>query len=336
MIIAAEDSKWNAYIERLPSNFQDIYFTSQYHGLEQNEAYMFVYEGEKGRIGMYPFIKRPIYYMGMNGEYSDIETVYGYGGPLVNNDDDAFIREFESAFLNYCQEDKIVAEFIRFHPIIRNETLFRDNIKVFHNRKTVVLDLTKEIDDIWMNQISTQNRNVIRKCVKNNLKVVRSEDYQEFESIYLETMKKVGAKEFYSFNANYFNKIKEDKNCILLAVVHDEKMIAAAVFMGYGDYFHYHLSGSRQDALYLSPNNILLWEAIKFAKNSGYKTMHFGGGLSDSLEDTLFKFKSRFSQKYADFYIGKRVHNQTIYDKLIASWEKEHNRKADILLPYHN
>lgn len=335
MVIVAGDSRWNSYIEKLPRNLQDIYFTSQYHQFVKNEAYMFVYESKDDKIGIYPFIKRPIYYMGINGRYSDIETVYGYSGPLVNSTDGEFNKEFEAAFLQYCKDDNIVAEFVRFHPLIKNETIFTDNIKVLHNRKTVALDLTAEIDYIWMNQISTQNRNVIRKCIKNNLKVVKSDDYKEFISIYLETMEKVGADEFYSFDADYFHKMKEDKSCTLLAVMQEDRMIAAAVFMGYGDYFHYHLSGSRRDALKLSPNNILLWEAIKYAKEQGYKRMHFGGGLTDSMEDNLFKFKSRFSKEYIDFYIGKRVHNDELYHKLIRHWEEEHGRSAKLLLQYH-
>lgn len=335
MIIAAGDSRWNSYIDKFPRELQDIYFTSQYHQFAKNKAYMFVYEGTDNKIGVYPFIKRPIYYMGIKGEYSDIETVYGYGGPLVNSMDENFHREFETAFLQYCKDDNIVAEFVRFHPLIKNETIFMDNIRVLHNRKTVALDLTAEIDYIWMNQISTQNRNVIRKCIKNDLKVVKSDDYKEFVSIYLETMEKVGADRFYSFDADYFHKMKVDKSCTLLAVMQGDRMLAAAVFMGYGDYFHYHLSGSRREALNLSPNNILLWESIKYAKEQGYKKMHFGGGLTDSMEDNLFKFKSRFSREYIDFYIGKRVHDTEIYNELIRFWEKEHNEKAKILLQYH-
>ena len=104
--------------------------------------------------------------------------------------------------------------------------------------------------------------------------------------------------------------------------------------MGYGNYFHYHLSGSKKDALRLSPNNLLLWEAIQYAQKHGYKKMHFGGGLSDSTEDNLFKFKSRFSKNYADFYIGKRIHNQEVYKILIDNWEAKHGERAQLFLQY--
>jgi lipid II:glycine glycyltransferase (peptidoglycan interpeptide bridge formation enzyme) len=185
-----------------------------------------------------------------------------------------------------------------------------------------------------MKQISTQNRNTIRKCVKNGLFVKVTDDYSSFTDIYNETMRKVNADDFYSFSSDYFETFKNDIQSILMGVFKDNKMIASAIFMEYGEYFHYHLSGSRKDSLHLAPNNILLWEAIKYAKEHGYKKMHFGGGMSDSTDDSLFRFKSHFSKEYYDFYIGKRVHNKDIYNELISRWENKSNRKASMLLQY--
>lgn len=338
VVLKADDPRWNEYLGFIPMRMQDIYFTSQYHLLDEIGAdccaQMFVYLEDANSIGIYTFIKKPIVYLEMREKYYDIETVYGYGGPLVNTEKNQFVERFEEAFLQYCKHEKIVAEFIRFHPLIKNEMIFRKNVQVLHNRKTVVLDLTSDIDDIWMQQISTQNRNTIRKCIKNNLTVEITEDYELFQDIYSDTMKKVGATEFYSFSQEYFDAIKKNENCVCLCVKSDQHIIAAAIFMGYGEYFHYHLSGSRQEYLRLSPNNILLWEAIKYAKMRGYKKMHLGGGLTDSMEDSLFKFKSRFSKVYTDFYIGKRVHNRAVYETLIHQWEEQNGRKAELFLQY--
>lgn len=336
-LLDAKDSQWNDFLKRMSKDKRDIYFTSQYHLLEKigihADAQMFVYE-EDEKTGIYSFIKRPIRCMEYKENYFDIETVYGYGGPLINTEENGFKERFESAFLEYCKREKIVAEFIRFHPLIRNEKIFEKNIDVIHNRKTVFLDLCPDIEDIWMQQISTQNRNTIRKCIKNNLTVEVSDDYDSFRSIYNETMKKVNAGDFYLFSQEYFDLIKRGGFCVLLCVKSDGNIIAAAIFMGYGEYFHYHLSGSKREYLRLAPNNILLWEAIKYAKTHGYKKMHLGGGLVDSIDDNLFKFKSHFSKKHADFYIGKRVHNKEVYSALIQDWEKKNGRKAELFLQY--
>lgn len=337
-VLTTDDLAWNDYIGQLPFYMQDIYFTRRYHLLEEKKsdgkAYLFVYTEMGTEIGLYAFIKRPIDQMSIQGKFFDIETVYGYGGPLVNTENEEFVRRFEKAFLEYCRNENIIAEFVRFHPLIQNQTIFKENIQVLHNRKTVVLDLSANIDDIWMKQISTQNRNTIRKCIKNNLTVEETDDYEAFMHIYNETMRRVDADDFYSFEKTYFDEMRRDDKNILLCVKYNQQIIAAAIFMGYGEYFHYHLSGSRREYLKLAPNNILLWEAIRYGKEHSYQKMHFGGGLSDSMEDNLFKFKSHFSKEYADFYIGKRVHNSEIYNMLIHQWEVQNGKKASLLLQY--
>lgn len=338
MIISSDDGRWDEWLSRLPESMQDIYYTREFYlwGRSQASAepLLFVYSEDSGAVGIYPFIKQVIEQDIAEGTYYDIETAYGYGGPLANTQDVGFLERFEESFLQYCREANIIAEFIRFHPLLGNQTIFKKDIQVQHNRSTVWLDLTKDIDDIWMNQICTKNRNVIRKCEKNGLSVKISTDYDAFRSIYYDTMQKVGAGEFYYFDERYFADMKGSSHTALLSVMQEDEMIAGAVFMRYGRFFHYHLSGSRRDALKLSPNNIMLWEAIKYGKALGCEIFHFGGGLTDSMEDNLFRFKSKFSREYADFYIGKRIHNRQIYDGLIQKWEEEHGRKAVLLLEY--
>lgn len=287
-----------------------------------------------GAFVLYPYVRRQILDSSLEGPCYDIETPYGYGGPVASLDDPELFECFEREFLDYCQKKRIIAEFIRFHPLLKNEELFKHNIEILHNRTTVWLDLKKSLDEIWMTDISKQNRNIIRKCKKNGLYVERSTDYREFREIYEETMQRVEAEKFYFFGESYYDGMRHDPHYTLMRVRKSGETLACAVFMRQGIYFHYHLAGSRTEFLKLSPNNLLLWEAIKYAKKNGYEIMHFGGGLTDSQEDTLFRFKKKFSSEVADFYIGKRVHNQKAYQSLIKKWEDSRGEKAKILLQY--
>lgn len=337
MTIDVNDVLWDEYFNRLPKEKQDIYYTRNYCRLGQKmsggAAELFVYEEDDGFV-IYPYIKRIVPGTDSQTRYYDIETPYGYGGPVASAGAQSLARNFEKAFLEYCAKENIIAEFIRFHPLLKNEGIFVNGIDVLHNRITVWLDLSKGLEAVWTDDISTKNRNVIRKCEKNGLIVEQSRDYAEFACIYNQTMRRVDAGEFYFFPDSYYEEIKNDSDYILMRVRMGGETLACAIFMKCGDYFHYHLSGSRSEFLKLSPNNILLWEAVKYAEGAGCKAMHFGGGLTDSKEDSLFRFKSRFSSECADFYIGKRVHNREIYDALIQRWEAEHGRKAKILLQY--
>ncbi len=335
-IYGTSDPKWNEVLSMLPAIKRDIYYTSEYHALYEDMlgsvAELFVYK-EGDRIGVYPYLKTEIKREYLDVPYFDIETVYGYGGPVTSDSDTEFNKRFEDEFLTYCSDNNIVAEFIRFHPLIRNEGVFT-NLNVLHNRITVSVDLTKDEDEIWSGQLSSGNRNVIRKCIKTGLYVEATDDYQPFYEIYKETMSRVGADSFYFFDEDMIRTMCVDENYEFLVCKKEEEILAAAIFMKYGQFFHYHLSGSHREAMKYNPNNLLLWEAIRKGKEAGCSVMHLGGGLSDSQDDNLFKFKAHFSKNYNDFYIGKRVHNKEIYDLLISEWEKRSGRKAKILLQY--
>lgn len=338
MVIDCMDSIWDEYLGKFPLEKQDIYYTAKYYQMGQflmhGSGQMFVCEGRDGDIALYPFIKRPVVHPYTKELFFDIETAYGYGGPLVKGSHSGFIRKFEEQFLDYCRSERIIAEFVRFHPLLRNETVFRNHIQVLHNRSTVWIDLDKDLEAIWMEELTAQNRNTIRKCEKNGLYVKESHDYQAFMDVYNETMEKVGAGEFYFFQSDYYDAVRNDEHYILLEVKQGDHLLAVGIFMGYGEFFHYHLSGSRKDFLRLAPNNLLLWEAVRYAKQLGYKKMHLGGGRTDSIEDSLFRFKSRFSSSVADFYIGKRIHDQEVYGLLVREWEKKHGQKLVRLLQY--
>ncbi len=328
--------EWNGILSAFHADMQDIYYTAEYHALYErifdSKAELFVYR-EEDMVGVYPYLKTEIKRDYLEIPFYDIETVYGYGGPLVSCADSGFADRFEQAFVDYCKESNIVAEFVRFHPVLRNEGTFKE-INVLHNRMTISVDLSVSEDDIWNHQLSSGNRNVIRKCIKNGLYVERTNDYRPFYEIYKETMQRVGAKSFYYFDEDMVKAMAEDKNYTFLVCKKDEEILASAIFMGYGSYYHYHLSGSHRDAMKYNPNNLLLWEAIKHGKQQGHKIMHLGGGLSDSMEDNLYKFKAHFSKTCNDFYIGKRIHNNDVYEKLIDEWKQKTGKKPVKLLQY--
>lgn len=338
-VLDCSDKNWDLYLSKIPLNKQDIYYTREYYKMYELNGdgcgKLFVFIEDEDKIGIYPFMQKKIQGYKLKEDYYDIETAYGYGGPITNCDEKIFIDKFEKSFLEYCKENNIIAEFVRFHPLLKNQKIFNTNIDILHNRTTVWLDLTKGIEKIWSEDIKSKNRNMIRKAEKSGLSVEVGKDLDNFKKIYNLTMEKVDADKYYYFNNNYYENIKENNDYMLLNVKKDNVVIASAIFMKYGEYMHYHLAGSVKEYLKYAPNNILLWEAIKYSCLNGYKKFHFGGGITNDPEDSLFKFKSSFSKDHADFYIGKRIHNQEIYNYLINEWKKKnYDQDVKILLQY--
>ena len=327
-----EHDKWNSYLEKLPFSKQDIYFTPEYYKIYENygdgEGLCFVYQqGEN--IALYPFLKNNINQLGyqLEAQYYDIQGTYGYNGILTSSQDKDFREDFFKLFKSYCKEGRIIAEFTRFHPLLGNHQFSEDYMKIVYDRKTVSLDIPESIEDIWDNSYSSNNRNMIRKARKRNVEIIetaKEEDYQTFYNIYVETMDNVGSESHLYFNQDYFSdffKLLPSNHQLILAKYNDE-IIVGMILMMYKDYAHYHLSARKSEFGSFALNNLFLDYAIQIAHSNNCKQFHFGGGTANEEKDSLLKFKSNFSKTKSDFYVGKKIHNEKIYNEVMEQWKE--------------
>ena len=321
-----EASLWSELLHRLPSKYRDIYFSPEYYSLYENYGYgescCFVFENDN-EIVLYPFLKNTITSLGykLNREYFDIQGAYGYNGIIASNQSPEFINSFWQVFDSWCQENDVIAEFTRFHPLLNNQQLASPQMKTFYSRHTVALNLTD--NDIWMHQISSKNRNMIRKAEKEGVSIIESDDYETFRDLYDNTMSNLHAESFYFFPQSYYEEYEhtfKDKGLLCLAMLNG-KVIAGSMFMFNEDYAHYHLSARNRDYSRYAANNLILWYGIQKAKERGCKWFHFGGGTTGDNEDSLLKFKKEFSKTLCEFWIGKRVYNQAVYDQIVEQWK---------------
>ena len=318
------------FLECLPKDSCDVYFTPEYYSLYENygdgEAKCFVFEKD-GEIALYPFLINPITPLGykLDKEYYDIQGAYGYNGLITSTDSKDFIADFWNEFDAFCQEHNIVAEFMRFHPLLNNHLLASPEMKTFFSRNTVGLDLSD--DDIWMHQISSKNRNMIRKAEKEGVVIIESDDYETFRRLYDGTMTDLHAEEFYFFPKSYYEEYKQTfkGSSMLCLALYNGKAIAGSMFMFSNDYAHYHLSARDREYSRYAANNLILWYGIQKAKERGCKWFHFGGGTTGNDDDSLLRFKKEFSKTLCEFWIGKRVHNQSVYNLIIEQWQTLHS-----------
>lgn len=324
---------WHTYLNRILH--KDIYFTPEYceiHELNgEGKAQLFIYEDGEDFV-CYPFMLREVSelpylhkYIAKYGVLYDISTPYGYGGPLTNVQGSmagrSLLRKFWEAFDEYCERANIISEFIRFHPLLQNQLLYPDTHPL-HIRDTIHVELTKEYEDIWANY-DTKNRNRIRKAKKNELRIVHRplDELDDFMDLYYSTMKKNGAREYYYFSKDFFEqtcKLLKGNAELIEVVTPGGKTIMSALFMCGEEFVHYHLSGSDSNHSHLGANNLLLDYTVKWARERGYKSLHLGGGYTGN-DDSLFRFKRIFN-KHGElpFYIGKQIHNRSIYEELAS------------------
>jgi lipid II:glycine glycyltransferase (peptidoglycan interpeptide bridge formation enzyme) len=138
-------------------------------------------------------------------------------------------------------------------------------------------------------------------------------------------MKRVGADDYYYFSDGYFDHICRALfgHMKIFATQDGDETVAAALFLLHGERIHYHLGGS--DACYLryGPNNLLFHEVALWGLRNGFRYLHLGGGRTPDPDDSLFRFKASISRLRFPFYIGKRIHDREVYDRLCAMWMQQ-------------
>ena len=338
--------KWLDLISDLPIQNQDIYYHPDYLKLncykKNSDAYLF-YNIENNKIWINPFIKIkiPSYLLSENKNYYDLETAYGYGGPISNTDDKIFIKKSNELFVDWSHNSSIVSEFVRFHPIINNITYVDDSVKIMENRITCSLDLKKINKNL--DPFKSKVKNMIRRA-ETELDCYISkklEDFLEFKKIYLNLMINKNAEQEVFFSNSYFKKLYNlVKESGFMSIISNKqkKIISIGLFLIGKKSCHYHLSASISNN-YKGVGNYLIYNAAIYSREIGIETMHLGGGNLNSKEDNLFKFKNSMSTNNHIYFIGKRIYLPKVYSQLKINWKNKYpilfKKYSSRLLCYH-
>lgn len=112
----------------------------------------------------------------------------------------------------------------------------------------------------------------------------------EFYNLHLLTRRRIGVpvQPFRFYRALWSSILSAGLGFTMLVKL-DRKPVAAAVFLTFQDTVLYKYSASDSAYWALYPNNLLLWEAIEWSCQNGYRCFHFGS--SDMSNEGLRSFK---------------------------------------------
>lgn len=259
----------------------------------------------------------------------DLQSPYGYGGPLSNSSDAGFLNAAWQKYVDFCRKQGWLAEFVRFHPLMK---LNYDGI-VIKERNTVVVDLkAQNIRSTY----STRCRTSIRKALAQGLEVrlgVPEELEQDFPNFYREGMKAIGADAFYLFNDRYFEQFSKWQDAQLLICYRGDEWLSAGIFLSQGDYIEYHLSATVPSGRNFGATNLLLDYAAHLGKEQSRSYLYLGGGTSSDESNPLYFFKKSFSSNVYPFFIGFTPFDEIRYSTLKNKYMNE-NRPVNRFLFY--
>jgi hypothetical protein len=235
-------------------------------------------------------------------DFFDHQSPYGYGGPVCNDDSADFLGRAWSAYVEACHDERILAEFIRLHPMGPDSCAYLGTVSV--DRQAVFLDLT--VADLRASY-STRCRTAIRKALNHEIETVWPEQTATsapFGSYYRDGMKAISAHDFYFFNDAYFEALQALPDAELLICHRHGEWLSAGLFLTSGRMMEYHLSATTTEGRHCGATNLLIDAAAHRAQARGCTSLYLGGGTDAHIDNPLLFFKQSFSKLKRPFRIG--------------------------------
>lgn len=323
-VLTIEDAlRWDEIVCSFPD--ADVYWLSGYASAFRlngdGEPLLFCYE-EDGSRAMNVVMKRDIAqdarFSGELpvGRYFDFVTPYGYGGWVIEGDAPQRLRE---EYTQWCRENGIVCEFIRFHLFGNENRLSSYYGEIRKALNNVVVPTSMPYDALWKDYEHKVRKNV-KKAIENHLELIIEQNLDhidDFLKIYYDTMARNNAKRYFYFSRAFFETIAEKlpENYQFYYVLKDGKVISTELVLLSAHRAYSFLGGTDAEYYAVRPNDFLKDAVIRMCTETKRSYFVLGGGYGES--DGIYRYKRSFTkQPDVPYYVGTAVFLNDVYQQL--------------------
>ena len=302
-------AEWNDVLSKMRQH--DFHHLPQYHRVVEQHgegiARLFAYSENGYTITIaLPLLLRLVDTNKPEG-WTDATSVYGYAGPVASHEwlPESFLQTFQGTLRDELSPARVVSVFSRLHPLIPQQEILAGLGECVENGQTISIDLSLPEEEQRAHYKKDCGRR-LRKLREAGFVCVHDREKRylpEFVEVYHETMRRVKAEQSYFFDPTYFSDLAKSLGRVLkLFVVKmpDGEVISGGLFTLCNGIVQYHLGGTRNAALKLSPTALIFDTARPWSHENGAHTFHLGGGVGGKT-DSLFQFKAQFSRRRHEF-----------------------------------
>lgn len=286
-----DGSDWDAYVADHPDSV--LYHLYGWRSVMEKSfghaTYYLTVKNSQGEIkGVVPltFMESALF-----GKFIISLPFFNYGGILPDDQRTAHALLQETSLLLR----ELQAEYVEF----RNLERFPGNLETKEHKVTMILDLAAGEELQWK-ALDPKVRNQVRKAEKSGLKAVigRLELLDGFYEVFSRNMRDLGTP---VYGLNFFRNVLETfpENSAIISVKLGDKTVASGLLLWFRETLEVPWASSIGDYREKCPNNLLYWEAIKYA--IGKKLGKFDFGRSTPGEGT-YRFKKQWGAQPVQLY----------------------------------
>jgi hypothetical protein len=293
-------------IFHLPSLLKEVYYDNWYSILISENSNAFFHVFSPNRIG--------------ETDYFDIEPFLGYSGFILNNEkpEPNFVKKALLLYKEYCKTNGIIAEIIRFNPVLANHVnyinseLFYDIEKV----KEIVVTNCHINRDLQLNEYGKSRKRDIKTALKSlKIEICQSPFiFEDFMKLYIDNLNRNKVKKEWYFPMSFFSSVSKNPVFYLFKVIDWQNRIHSSSLFILHKLCSYYFLAANNPPILTGANDLLIFEMCRFAAEMGSNKLILGGGNSSRDDDPLLLYKKKFSNQKHFLYLGKLVHNTKVFE----------------------
>jgi UDP-N-acetylbacillosamine alanyltransferase len=253
--------------------------------------------------------------------WCDVEPFMGYTGFLTTSNKNGFLREALAAYSEACRSLRIIAELVRFNPILGNHWpyLGREELEVVAAKSIVVVSCERD-EQQQIGHFSRSRRRDLRRGLRElqSRLLDKSSEIDLFRQLYERLLERAGAAPHWRFGNKFYAKVAACPAFEIQSVWSGNRLAAAALIGAHSTAYHYVLAANAEDYP-PGAGERLIYEVARRAAENGCRQLVLGGGVTAAPDDSLLLFKARFAREPVTFFIGKMVHDRAKFEEISAT-----------------
>jgi hypothetical protein len=243
------------------------------------------------------------------GQPLDATSPYGYGGPFGASERTAVPAL--AALHRWASDEGLCSAFLRLSldaPLEPGAP--HEGIEIVETAENVRVDLRRTAEEIWTGYEHKVRKNV-KKALRAGCTVQRDDDFTDLDSflaVYLSTMSRRNAAEWYHFDRSFFTALADEMpGCFSVFYVRDGNghVVSAELVLKSDRHLYSFLGGTLAEAFPMAPNDLLKHHVIDYGRNTGRETFALGGGARRG--DGIFTYKRAFDPSGVHMFRTARV-----------------------------
>jgi hypothetical protein len=183
---------------------------------------------------------------------------------------------------------------------LHNDVPLRDErFKVVDRALWHAIDVRRDEDVIW-SDLPSSARRALRRARSASVEIRAAQDEADLRAFY---DLHVGVRKYkyhllaqpYAFMRHIWRAFVEADQGVLLLATIDERVVAGVMFLEWQDVLYYKFNASDAAHLDARPNDLLLWEGMRYARTRGLTSVDFG--LTDGEQEGLARYKRKYASE---------------------------------------